>query len=471
MKIDKEYPATHSMSTAWYLVDDEGNVGIMDYNDNGPVPWGIGETSTMELVLQIEYDSDNTEVMFKLTDEQVLEILASAQKPKDESYWYDIFVKIDLQKRKRFEELCRRHDIGNDYTYCLSDTLGIYRIEAMECFGNDGVRIKGSALDLMLEEKIILEVYNVNEYYDMYDQYDKENDKVCHTKSFDNAPFFIYHQPYWTDFCQERMNIPQNPVNISQCNEGVRHRIHQVKGSFREMKHIQIAQFHPCVTHDDATMRIGSCDYALFPLPDGSRIYSLSNMTNYDFLPYCPMRKENGCTSCGYRCPSPEDISFTHEPTVLIVLDPRERRCYEWKYSKDMIFKRAICLPYVGRYPVKQREYSYCDSIQMSPFELTNLLSETKGYFESIVKELNPRVIILMEMADTVMGNVFRIDKHRVVINDKEYPIFRYDELEEYHDEITQLALLPYQGKELRVTYTETEMEELVKQGIAIKTS
>ena len=380
-------------------------------------------------------------------------------------------MKIDLQKRKRFEELCRRHDIGNDYTYCLSDTLGIYRIEAMECFGNDGVRIKGSALDLMLEEKIILEVYNVNEYYDMYDQYDKENDKVCHTKSFDNAPFFIYHQPYWTDFCQERMNIPQNPVNISQCNEGVRHRIHQVKGSFREMKHIQIAQFVPCDATSVTVVRIGSCEYALLPLPDGSRIYSLSNMTNYDFLPYCPMRKENGCTSCGYRCPIPEDISFTHEPTVLIVLDPRERRCYEWKYSKDMIFKRAICLPYVGRYPVKQREYSYCDSIQMSPFELTNLLSETKGYFESIVKELNPRVIILMEMADTVMGNVFRIDKHRVVINDKEYPIFRYDELEEYHDEITQLALLPYQGKELRVTYTETEMEELVKQGIAIKTS
>ena len=50
MKIDKEYPATHSMSTAWYIVDDEGNIGIMDYNENGPVPWGIGENSTMDLV-------------------------------------------------------------------------------------------------------------------------------------------------------------------------------------------------------------------------------------------------------------------------------------------------------------------------------------------------------------------------------------------------------------------------------------
>ena len=471
MKIDKEYPATHSMSTAWYIVDDEGNVGIMDYNDNGPVPWGVEETNSMELVLSaVEHDSDNTEVMFKLTDEQVLEILASSQKPEDETYWYDIFVKIDLQKRKRFEELCRRHDIGNEYTYCLSDTLGIYRIDPMDCFDDDGVRIKGSTLDKMLDEKIILEVYRVNEY-DMDDQYDIENNNVCHTKSFDNVPFYIYHQPYWTDFCQERMNIPQNPVNISQCNEGVRHRIHQVKGSFREMKHIQIAQFMPCNATGVTIVRIGSCEYALLPLPDGSQIYSLSNMTNYDFLPYCPMREENGCTSCGYRCPSPEDISFTHEPTVLIVSDPRERPCYQWKYSKDVIFKRAICLPYVGRYPVKRREYSYCNSIQMSPSELTNLLSETKGYFESIVKELNPRVIILMEMADTVMGNVFTIDRHRVVINNQEYPIFRYEELEEHHDEITQLALLPYQGKEHRLTYTETEMEELVKQGIAIKTT
>ena len=443
MKLDKEYPATHSMSTAWYMVDDEGNVGIMDYNDNGPVPWGVEETNSMELVLSaVGHDSDNTEVMFKLTDEQVLEILASSQKPEDETYWYDIFVKIDLQKRKRFEELCRRHDIGNEYTYCLSDTLGIYRIDPMDCFDDDGVRIKGSTLDKMLDEKIILEVYRVNEY-DMDDQYDIENNNVCHTKSFDNAPFYIYHQPYWTDFCQERMNIPQNPVNISQCNEGVRHRIHQVKGSFREMKHIQIAQFVPCDATSVTVVRIGSCEYALLPLPDGSRIYSLSNMTNYDFLPYCPMRKENGCTSCGYRCPIPEDISFTHEPTVLIVLAPKEDPYYEWKYSNDVIFKRAICLPYV------------------SP--------DIRCNFESVVKDINPRVIIIMQKANTVMNEAFTIENHRVIINNKEYPVFCYEELEKYHDEIKQLALLPYQGKEHRVTYTEAEMEELVKQGIAIE--
>lgn len=467
MKTDKEYPATHSMSTAWYIVDDEGNVGIMDYNENGPVPWGIEETNAMDLVLSdVEHDIDNKEVMFKLTDEQVFEILASSQKSEGKRYWYDLLVKIDLQKRKRFEELCRRHDIRNNNTSCISDTLGIYRIDPIECFDNNGLRIKGSSLDIMFEEEIILEVYQINEY-DMDDHYDEENDKVYHTKSFDNAPYFIYHQPYWPDTCQERMNIPQNPVNISQCNEDVRHRIHKVKGLFREMKHIQIAQFVPCDATSVACLRIGSCEYALFPLPDGSRIYSLVYMTNYDFLPYCLMRAENDCTSCGYRCKIPENFSFTHEPTVLIVLDPKERPCYEWKHSKDVIFKRATCLPYVGCSPTKQGEHSPSSRI----LELTNLLSGTKGYFESIVNDLNPRVIILTEMANTVMGNVFTIDKHRVIINNKEYPIFRYEELEEYHDEIKRLALLPYQGKGHRLTYTETEMEELVKQGIAIKTS
>ena len=50
MKLNKEYPATHSMSTAWYVADEEGNVGIMDFNENGPVPWQTEETSVDYLV-------------------------------------------------------------------------------------------------------------------------------------------------------------------------------------------------------------------------------------------------------------------------------------------------------------------------------------------------------------------------------------------------------------------------------------
>lgn len=34
MITDKEYPATHSMATSWYCVDEDGNVGIFDIDDN-----------------------------------------------------------------------------------------------------------------------------------------------------------------------------------------------------------------------------------------------------------------------------------------------------------------------------------------------------------------------------------------------------------------------------------------------------
>ena len=44
MKIDKEYPATHSSDTAWFCVDLDGNVAVFDIEENGPTPndfeWG-----------------------------------------------------------------------------------------------------------------------------------------------------------------------------------------------------------------------------------------------------------------------------------------------------------------------------------------------------------------------------------------------------------------------------------------------
>ena len=51
MITDKEYPATHSMSTAWYAADEDGNVAIIDYNENGPVPWGAETDLCIENII------------------------------------------------------------------------------------------------------------------------------------------------------------------------------------------------------------------------------------------------------------------------------------------------------------------------------------------------------------------------------------------------------------------------------------
>ena len=58
MITDREYPATHSMSTAWYCVDEDGNVGIFDIDDNGPIPEGGNEQNSVEDVFWEDFSHD-----------------------------------------------------------------------------------------------------------------------------------------------------------------------------------------------------------------------------------------------------------------------------------------------------------------------------------------------------------------------------------------------------------------------------
>ena len=88
MKTTKEYPATHSMSTAWYIVDDEGNVGILDYNENQPENKSKGGRVTIPTTIRavlrlkrndyfrVERNPEGTHFVLKIaTDELTLEDL------------------------------------------------------------------------------------------------------------------------------------------------------------------------------------------------------------------------------------------------------------------------------------------------------------------------------------------------------------------------------------------------------------
>ena len=76
MKTMKEFPATHSMSTEWFVVDEEGNIALFDFDENGPVPVDIPVESSSCLMTSEEdfgeKDSDEIEYL-ELTDEQVEE--------------------------------------------------------------------------------------------------------------------------------------------------------------------------------------------------------------------------------------------------------------------------------------------------------------------------------------------------------------------------------------------------------------
>ena len=99
MITDKEYPATHSMSTSWYVADEDGNVGIMDFNENGPVPWQTEENCIESLIYgHNEEDENNTFLPIALTDEQIDDLMENPHSPEDEELWFDRIIQIDLGK-------------------------------------------------------------------------------------------------------------------------------------------------------------------------------------------------------------------------------------------------------------------------------------------------------------------------------------------------------------------------------------
>ena len=66
------------MSTAWYMVDDDDNVAIIEYNENGPVPWDVPEGEGISsLLFGPNTDEDRLpRIPFAITEEQVDDFLS-----------------------------------------------------------------------------------------------------------------------------------------------------------------------------------------------------------------------------------------------------------------------------------------------------------------------------------------------------------------------------------------------------------
>lgn len=417
MKTDKEYPATHSMSTAWYIVDDEGNVGIMDYNDNGPVPWGVEETSCDDLKYGHWEDWENHELLrFRLTDEQVLDLLCNPHPPCREDAWFDCVVRVDKGKMARFRELCANPDIDQKAVLCLSENIGLYDIDFFDRCTYDtkeGKTLAKGSLRQMIDEGVIVEVFKL-QCLEMDDQW--QDGKVVHSKSFDNCPYYVFHQPYWNNHLPEKMHQPRHPVRIDQVPEAFRGRIHRVPGRFRDMTTFQIAALYPCDAYlgNTPVYVADGCSYQKFPLPDGGTAY----------------------TQCGGFSDS-SGCSMTGTPTVLVLFDPREDFGYELKVKTDPVRQQACALP--------------C---------LPNSI-------ERMVADIRPRVILATDKALEVLSQHYPMADNAVTIASRQYPFYPYSALEENRSEIERLARLPYRGKHHPPVISPQEMERLVRQGVA----
>ena len=123
---------------------------------------------------------------------------------------------------------------------------------------------------------------------------------------------------------------------------------------------------------------------------------------------------------------------------------------------------------YIPSFPHKAQKY--CMSIDrvahmMTVESLTQLLALSKGWFENVVKVINPHVIIIDNEVLPVFAEVFPISNNEVTINNFKYPIYPESDVMDHEHYIKFLALQPNRGQIFRMSYTEQEVEELKRTG------
>lgn len=465
MKTDKEYPATHSMSTAWYVADEEGNVAIIDFNDNGPVPWETEQTGIEDLVLgHDEYNDNKDYLAINLTDDQVLELIEKPQVPTydfDSWYWESV-VQIDKAQEKEFLDLTKNPDV--ELKHCLSRNLGLYILDCYHCFEDKRTAfhdhpLKTSSLYKMLASKMILKKYDFKNFYinDVWD-----GDQLVFEHRIESCPYYIYYQPYWTEFMAKKIITPRNPVKIDQFPPALKKRVHRVPLKFSECEQFQLAEWAPSSTYCSDGWFYDGVKYSLLPLTDGSNAYILESLDEVDFREYCSEKDTYGCQKCASHCARRHASFFTDKPTVMKIVSPFCEIGHDNCITSDPIIKSSVIMPFMPRIPKPCKcQYALIDDALkvVSPKMLEELCLKNWRYIDDMIVRYKPRVIIADENAWILLQKIYNMGIGKLHIDGKDYTVFKESEVEIYRSEIERLAALPYQGKTYPRIISIEEME------------
>ena len=246
MKIDKDYPATHSMSTAWYCVDEDGNVGIFEIDDNGPVPTvGCHEDWDVNDVFW-DLFSHKKEDGFKhmnLNSEQINSLLKPINDPDKwepwehggwyNRHWYNVVVRIDMSK---LDILKKASDFDTIYEnpVCLSREDGLF-------FANFAFNRKG--VELLEKHHVILSKHRAPYYLN---NWENEQERKIQEEENNRFPVYIYYQDYSPNYAPAvRMSNPAHPLRKEQLPKKIQDKITNLPVKFKEWEKIQLAEFLP----------------------------------------------------------------------------------------------------------------------------------------------------------------------------------------------------------------------------------
>lgn len=273
MKTTKEFPATHSMSTDWFVADKDGNIAIFSFDDNGPVPVDIPAQNASEIMTSEEdfgeKDSDSINY-FELTDEQVEELMTNAVKPEPFNIQgdHDLFVQVDESNKKEFIDV-----FANYIDFCFSHKHGIYYLETILGYDESESYQKHAKETFLKTVKRVVHIY-ADEYWEIEHYGNNEKWKL---------PFYCYKQSDSSSSeLAQRINVPKFPFKEEQISEKQRQKLVRVPLKFSECTGFQIAQYVICHWYSD-----------YYDIEKNKRTYSKFITTEGDFKYFLKEQDKN----------------------------------------------------------------------------------------------------------------------------------------------------------------------------------
>lgn len=430
MKTNKEYPATHSMMTSWFAIDDDGCVAIMNYEDNGPVPAGTPESNEEDLIMAdlaspVEGKPYKT---LHLTKEEVKYIMDnSIDYPSDfdrEGY-YNAIVKVESKDMNLFLEAVQYFgEFESDGTICLDEDEGLFYIN---WYGYDDKTIK--MISKTFKAGIIKPLKRIFTYNDNTD--------------LSQFPFYVYDQEYNSEVPMKRRQVPFFKFNADRLPKEIRCKAHRLPVRFAEMEKLQIAEFLPFAS------------YWLEEEPiDGRPYYQMKDSNNNDVKVALEAIYYAGCGKTCRKCFAPgQELDYnpsyqnTRHPTVMVVTNIHGIK-HDFQMLSELPFSKAVFLPIVEGLAYTETNMYYEDRRKMN-YPIDKMFANCRFNLEKNIEFFKPRVILLFEDILQHITSHYKIDNGIIHIAGDDYPVYIWEQREQHMEELIQLASMDYRGREI----------------------
>lgn len=279
----KEYPATHSMWTSWFVIDEDGNVAIMECDENGPTPINCPEQRESPNLFKDSLIGEPDQ-RIKYTKEQLMAIMKNsisgieflARHPDIDSL-HGHLVYIDPKGIDILQAINKSNT--SNQLICISEELNLWYIDFSLPTNRSKTKIK-DLLHKAFEDKVILQIINTyfnNDYYE-------EDFSIPGIIRKEDLPYPIYFIDHTMVMPAEKKLEPTNIKNVKAeqlPKEELRQAI-KLPLKFKVTNTLQLARFSQVKFWGDYGYRVDGHKVMAVVYEDDS-IYFVGN--DDDFVP------------------------------------------------------------------------------------------------------------------------------------------------------------------------------------------